>query len=275
MPDLVQFHNIDIYANSSKICSGFNLTVKPGTIYPVIYNDQSLKYFFRYLLGLRGRVEGEIRSEVSEANWKKRTGFLPLRGGYYPEMAGKEQLQFFASIFPDYSADKASELVHVFELDLSQQLKSLPDYQRKLITMIGLLAGNANLLFLEEPFGQLPLEEQKKLQKIFAVEAEKGRSILFSLSKRDQAELGFAQYFLLTAEGILPREKEKESGSEEEQKVQIRKIPVWRNEKATLIDYDQIKWVTTNQGKSYINTAEGEFEVNILLGDLEKRLDSP
>lgn len=245
----------------------------------LFYNDQSLQYFFRYLLGLRGRLEGDIETEgITGQAWKEEVGFLPLKGGYYPEMTVSEQLQFMAGVFPDFSRAKADELIHRFKLSQDKRLKDLPDFLRKITILIGLLAGNAAVLFFEEPLSQMPVEEQKQLQEIFTEEAEKGRAILFSLSRKDKVELEYDLSYLLTAEGIIPRKRDEKGRGDLQNKgeeIHLKKIPVWKNEKATLIDYDRIRWISTNQGKSYIHTGEGEYEVNVLLRDLEKRLNCP
>ena len=55
----------------------------------------------------------------------------------------------------------------------------------------------------------------------------------------------------------------------------IKKIPVWNDEKAFLIDHKDIKWISTYKGKSTLHTKDKEYNVNLLLRELEDRLDFP
>ena len=109
---LIEFKNISIYRREKLIMENFNLKIEKGELYPFIYNNhKDLAYIFRYLLGLRGSVEGKIINHESLENYdlKDSTAFLPCSGGIYPWMRVREHLEFFESIFDDISREKSED----------------------------------------------------------------------------------------------------------------------------------------------------------------------
>lgn len=276
---LVKFENIDILHNEEKIMTSFNFEIEEKKLYPIVFKnyDQKEKYIFRYLLGLRGRIIGDISCNDSAADWSEKSAFSPEKGGYYPYMTGLEQFDFLDNIFTSFSQNRAREICYKFKIPLEIKMRKLPDFQRKLIMISALLATDSSLLLLEEPLAKIPGGEAVLLLYLLREELEKGRSILFTIQEDKLERYEFDRFYTITSDGL----KHKKINLNDKQEVKkqkdgiIKKIPVWDEEKAFLIDHKEIKWISTYKGKSTLHTGDGEYNVNMLLCDLEERLDSP
>lgn len=177
-------------------------------------------------------------------------------------------------MYSNFSLDKAREIAYEFKIPLELKLKKLADFQRRLILISAILATKVSILFLEDPFTHLPGGEASLLQYIFAKELKSERSILFTISDNNIARYNFEKYYLLKDDGLELKKLKKEE-KDEVKKKKIKKIPVWDNEKAFLVDYNEIRWISTHKGKSTLHTEEKEYNVNSLLRELEERLDFP
>jgi len=159
---LLDLKNIELSNNNRIVISNFNLEIRGGNLYPLVYprEEKELGYIFRYLLNLRG----DFKSKELDLN---KTAFLPDKGGYYPDFTGIEQFDIFEKLYNDFSREKARELVYEFKIPLERKLKELPDFQRRIISIAAILATKQKLLFLEEPLTNLPGSEASLLQYIF------------------------------------------------------------------------------------------------------------
>ncbi|MGM0438774.1 MAG: LytTR family transcriptional regulator DNA-binding domain-containing protein, partial [Bacillota bacterium] len=241
-----------------------------GNLYPLVYprEEKELGYIFRYLLNLRG----DFKSKELDLN---KTAFLPDKGGYYPNFTGIEQFDIFEKLYNDFSREKARELVYEFKIPLERKLKELPDFQRRIISIAAILATKQKLLFLEEPLTNLPGSEASLLQYIFEEELKDDKAILLTLSRDKIERYNFNKYYFLKKEGIELKDTKKEIEEKKDIEEKIKKIPVWDEEKAFLVDHKDIKWISTYKGKSTLHTGDNEYNVNLLLRELEERLDFP
>ena len=266
---LLDLKDIDLSNNEEKIINNFNLEIEGGNLYPLVYSreEKELSYIFRYLLKLRGDYKGLDLKDIA---------FFPDKGGYYPDLTGIEHFDIFEKIYTEFSRDKARELVYEFKIPLERKLKELPDFQRRIIVISAILATKQKILFLEEPLTNLPGSEASLLQYIFAEELKDDRTILLTLSKDKIERYNFNEYYLLNKNGVKLRDKkEKSTNKKDNDEEKIKKIPVWDEEKAFLVDHQDIKWISTYKGKSTLHTADNEYNVNLLLRELEERLDFP
>lgn len=266
---LLDLKNINLSNNDQKIIKNFNLEITGGKLYPLVYSreERELAFIFRYLLNLRGDYKGLNLEKIA---------FLPEKGGHYSDLTGIEHFDIFEKLYNDFSREKARELVYEFKIPLERKLKELPDFQRRIIIISAILASKQQILFLEEPLTNLPGSESSLMQYIFEEELKNDKAILFTLSSDKVERYNFAEYYLLNKEGIElkdKRKKDKTKNGHEEEK--IKKIPVWDEEKAFLVDHKDIKWISTYKGKSTLHTEDNEYNVNLLLRELEERLDSP
>ncbi len=279
----LELKNVEIYNKNKKLFTDLNLKIESGKLYPLVYSkaDNEHEYIFRYLLNLRGEFSGKINFAIpGQKNYHlitEKVGFLPEKGGYYPEMNGFEQFDLFSKLYSDFSLDKAREIAYEFKIPLEMKLKKMPDFQRRLILISAILATQLPLLFLEVPLTHMPGGEASLLQYIFREELKNERAILLTLSEDKIERYQFSKYYLLKSQGIeiTKTQRDKETIEDKEQNDKIKKIPVWDNEKAFLVDHKKIRWISTYKGKSTLHTKDKEYNVNLLLRELEERLDFP
>ena len=240
---LLDLKNINLSNNDQKIIKNFNLEITGGKLYPLVYSreERELAFIFRYLLNLRGDYKGLNLEKIA---------FLPEKGGHYSDLTGIEHFDIFEKLYNDFSREKARELVYEFKIPLERKLKELPDFQRRIIIISAILASKQQILFLEEPLTNLPGSESSLMQYIFEEELKNDKAILFTLSSDKVERYNFAEYYLLNKEGIELKDKRKK-------------------------DHKDIKWISTYKGKSTLHTEDNEYNVNLLLRELEERLDSP
>ncbi len=279
MSFLLSFENLEIYQKGRCLISDFNLKLERGKIYPLIYDStgEDFRYFFRFLLGMRGEIAGKIETdqEFLAENWRESSAFLPARGGFYPELKVAEQLELISDKYGHLNLERALEICRQFNISRQNLLKKLPEYQGRIVLLAGLLASSARILLLEEPGSNLPAVQEEKLLNLLQNFLSSGRTILL-IVREEQAEKYPGEYFyFLTPAGLRIEPRGEQQGFSQKNEVKVNKIAVWEDESARLIDHDSINWISTSGGKSTLHTDQEEFEINLLLKDLEEQLSFP
>ena len=148
----------------------------------------------RILLGLVHQDRGEVRvlghrmpAEQVAAKWD--IGFASEDMRLYEGMTIEWHMNFIRSIYPNWDASYAQQLLKRFGLRAEQKIKGLSHGQRVKATLLLVLARRPKLLVLDEPTTGLdPVARHEVLKELTAVMTDEGRSVLFSSHNTQDVE---------------------------------------------------------------------------------------
>ena len=146
----------------------------------------------RGIFGLVALDAGSVRWDGAEVTRESRArfGYMPEERGLYPRMRSRDQLVFFAQLRGLDAATAGREADRWLErLDLSDRadstLDSLSHGNQQKIQLAVSLAGDPDLLVLDEPFAGLDPIASETLASVIRDEAARGKAILFSSHQLD------------------------------------------------------------------------------------------
>lgn len=129
-----------------------------GKVYGLVGpNGSGKSTTLKMIAGLVRPSSGEIRVNGLEVNRKicRFVAYLAEQDDFYPSFTASEMIAFYASQFPDFSMEKATDLVSFMNLDEEKPIKQLSKGNRGRLKLILTLARNTDVLLLDEPFSGL------------------------------------------------------------------------------------------------------------------------
>ncbi|HLH03630.1 MAG TPA: ABC transporter ATP-binding protein [Bryobacteraceae bacterium] len=148
----------------------------------------------RILMGLVHHDSGHVQvlghnmpAQQVAAKWN--IGFVSEDMRLYDSMTLGWHIDFIRSIYPNWDAAYAQQLLKRFGLRSEQKMKGLSHGQRVKAALLLVLARKPELLVLDEPTTGLdPVARHEVLRELTNVMADEGRSILFSSHNTQDVE---------------------------------------------------------------------------------------
>ena len=140
----------------------------------------------RILMGLVRQDSGAVEvlghsMPADQVAAKQKIGFISEDMRLYGATTLAWNMNFMASIYPDWNQAYADKLVQRFDLKPQQKIKGLSHGQRVKAALLLALALQPRLLVLDEPTTGLdPVARREVLAELMAVLADEERTILFS-----------------------------------------------------------------------------------------------
>lgn len=111
---------------------------------------------------------------------RRRVGYLPGELALYPDLTGRQMVEYAAHLRGDVSQKEVARLADRLEVDLSRPIRTLSHGNRQKIGILLALMHRPELLILDEPTTGLdPLMQQVLYELLEEVRAE-GRTVFFS-----------------------------------------------------------------------------------------------
>ncbi len=176
-----------------------SLTVKKGEIFGFLgANGAGKTTAIRMLCGLllptsgEGRVSGfDIYKENEQI--KRSIGYMSQKFSLYPDLTGKENLQFYGSVYrlpPKRLKKKIDEMVERLNLGefVGRLSGSLPVGWRQRLALAAALMHEPEILFLDEPTGGVDPIFRRRFWNILYHLAESGTTLFVTTHYMDEAE---------------------------------------------------------------------------------------
>jgi ABC-2 type transport system ATP-binding protein len=169
------------------ILAGIDATLKPGQVVGLLgTNGAGKTTLLELLLGLSPPSEGVARLfghaslDVPQSQ-KHRIGYVPQRDELLDPLSARQQLDLFASFYPQWDAALVERLSVEWAIAPSQRVGKMSPGERQKLAIIVALAHRPELLVLDEPVASLdPLARRRFLEQIVEISADPGRAVLFS-----------------------------------------------------------------------------------------------
>lgn len=187
---------VDLTKNYGKVSAlaDVNMVVEAGEIFGFIGpNGAGKTTTMRLLLGLLRPTSGEARlfgRVVPTRGGKtlRRVGYLPAEVKYYPEMTGRDVLEYAFNFYRTGNRSWIEELVDRLQFDPDKKVHSYSHGNRKKLGIIQALAHRPQLLLLDEPGSGLDPLVRIELFKILEELNRGGVTIFFSTHTLDEVE---------------------------------------------------------------------------------------
>ncbi|MFC5407050.1 ABC transporter ATP-binding protein [Cohnella soli] len=165
-----------------------NLAVNKGEIFGFIGpNGAGKSTTIRMLLQLIAPTAGELsilgtRIGGDHPELRARIGYLPSEIRLFPDMTGKQALEFAAAVHGiELANSPAARYVERLQLDTKQKIKSYSLGNRKKLGILLSIVHNPDLLILDEPTSGLdPLMQQEFYDMLRELNERHGTTIFFS-----------------------------------------------------------------------------------------------
>lgn len=142
------------YNNQNVAINNLTLTVPRGKIIGLLGPNGSGKTtLIKMLNGLLTPTQGSIKINgyFPGVETKARVAYLPDRTYLDNKQSIRDLLAYFADFYPDFSTDKAKEMLQSLNIDPSTRLKTLSKGTKEKVQLILVMSRNADLYILDEP----------------------------------------------------------------------------------------------------------------------------
>ncbi len=174
--------------------TGVNMAVRDGEIFGFIGpNGAGKTTTIRLLLGLIKPSSGEAKIfgrpvPISGGRLYRRVGYVPSEVNYYPEMTGRDLLEYAAGFYTAIDSLWVEEMVDRLQFDPDKKIRTYSHGNRKKLGIIQALLHKPRLLILDEPGSGLDPLIRLELFKILEEMNQKGATVFFSTHILEEVE---------------------------------------------------------------------------------------
>lgn len=189
----VSLRDARIVRGGHQIIPSLTLDVRAGTVFGMVGPSGSGKTtIIRAILGLTRLAGGSatvLGQRAGEAGLRRRIGYMPQGSGVYPDLSGRENLQFFASVYRAPVA-RIGEVLELMELTriADRPLGTYSGGETQRIALAMALMHRPELLVLDEPTVGLDPRIRRSLWNRFRTWADEGTTLIVSTHVMDEAE---------------------------------------------------------------------------------------
>lgn len=190
----VETEKLTKYYGKNRGIVDVSLSVMDGEIFGIIGPRGAGKTtIIRLLVGLIKPNSGEVKlfgKNLPPAGGKlyRRVGYLPAEVNYYPDMTGRDLLDYTAGFYKGSDYKWGRELVERLQFDPDLKLGVSSHSNRKKLGIIQALLHKPLLLIIDEPGNSLDPLIKKELFKILEELNQLGTTIFFSTHTLEEVE---------------------------------------------------------------------------------------
>lgn len=188
----ISVRDLRVVRDGNRILRDISLTVPRGVVFGLVGPSGSGKTtFIRSLIGRQQIAGGEITIDglpAGSSELRSRIGYMPQETAVYPDLTGRENLQFFASIYRT-SHDRIAEVVELLDMQavIDRPITTYSGGQRQRVSLAVALLPDPQFLLLDEPTVGLDPQLRQRLWAGFASLAARGSTLLVSTHVMDEA----------------------------------------------------------------------------------------
>jgi ABC-2 type transport system ATP-binding protein len=174
--------------------AGIDLTIAPGEVFALLGpNGAGKTTTVEILEGYRRRTEGDVSvlgvdPEAGGRSLRERIGIVSQEGGADREFTVRETIQLYSAAYPaPLAVDEVTELVGL-EDKRDARIRTLSGGQRRRLDFALGIAGNPELLFLDEPTTGFDPSARRRSWELVANLRSLGTTILLTTHYMDEAQ---------------------------------------------------------------------------------------
>ncbi|MDG4791141.1 ABC transporter ATP-binding protein [Micromonospora sp. WMMD1102] len=191
----IDIHHLEKSFGRVKALDGLDLSVETGQVHGFLGpNGAGKSTTIRILLGLLRADAGQARM-LGHDPWKdavplhRRLAYVPGDVELWPNLTGGEAIDLFARLRGGTDPVRRDELCQRFDLDPSRKGRTYSKGNRQKVALIAALAGDVELLLLDEPTAGLDPLMEAVFQECIREAKASGRTVLLSSHILAQVEV--------------------------------------------------------------------------------------
>ena len=169
-----------------------SVDLAPGRCYVLIgENGAGKSTLLRILAGLLRPSHGSVKvfGNLEPHDARARIGYMSHAPMLYDELTAKENLTYFASLYPGRACLSPAEALRQVGLDpeLTRTLGQYSQGMRQRTSLARVLLPVPELLLLDEPFSNMDVESVQQMVELLAGFRQSNRTIVITTHQRDAA----------------------------------------------------------------------------------------
>lgn len=191
-----------------------NITIMPGEVYGYLGpngagKSTTIRLLMNFIQPTEGHAQIMGRDIVKDSvEIKRSVGYLPGEFPFYPNMTGRQFLEYMAELQSPKHRGYVNELARRFDVPLSRKLNTLSKGNRQKIGVIQAFAAEPDILILDEPTGGLDPLMQEVFFELVRESKDRGATIFFSSHNLSEVQkicdrAGFIRHGQLIAEQTI------------------------------------------------------------------------
>lgn len=166
MTNAIEIKQLTYRKNMKKILSDVDLTIATGRVVGLLGENGAGKTTLMRLIadiakGARGTLT--VNGETTGTKRRASVSFTESLQGFRPSMKLREVRDFYALVYPDFSAKKYLDLITFLQIDDDLQLSQLSKGTREKFIIALTLAREASVYLLDEPFSGIDSMSRKRI----------------------------------------------------------------------------------------------------------------
>lgn len=197
MTTVIAVRQVNKSFGKKQVLSNINLSVNEGQIFGLIGPSGSGKTtLIKLIVGMDRPTQGEItvlNTKVPSLNILQRLGYMAQSDALYPELTGKENLAFFASLY-GLKKEKQKERIHyaaslvALNGDLGKKVFAYSGGMKRRLSLAIALLQDPEILILDEPTVGIDPELRVSIWDELYRLKDAGKTILVTTHVMDEAE---------------------------------------------------------------------------------------
>lgn len=166
MSNLLEIKDLSYKKNQKEILKNVNLTLGSGKIVALLgENGAGKTTLMRIIAGVAKNYKGtvSVAGSTGEAQRKAKLSFTDGLSGFSDSTKIASVVDFYESVFSDFSSPDFDELRKFMKLDPEMKLNQLSRGMREKLIIALAFARKADLYLLDEPFGGIDAMARKKI----------------------------------------------------------------------------------------------------------------
>ncbi|MER7456646.1 ABC transporter ATP-binding protein [Micromonospora sp. NPDC126480] len=195
MTAAIDIHHLHKSFGRVTALDGLDLRVEPGTVHGFLGpNGAGKSTTIRILLGLLRADAGQARMLGGDpwadaVRLHRRLAYVPGDVELWPNLTGGEAIDLFARLRGGTDPARRDELCQRFDLDPSKKGRTYSKGNRQKVALVAALAGDVELLLLDEPTAGLDPLMEAVFQECIREAKDAGRTVLLSSHILAQVEV--------------------------------------------------------------------------------------
>lgn len=198
MKQAVEMENVSKSFGKKQILSDIDIAIDEGMIYGLIGPSGSGKTtLVKMLVGIAEPDAGKIHIfgvKVPNLGLLEKVGYMAQADALYTELTGKENLNFFASLYPMKSAERKKRISYAADIvnltgELGKRVSAYSGGMKRRLSLAIALVHNPKLLILDEPtVGMDPVLRLSVWTELLKLKTNQQKTIIITTHVMDEAE---------------------------------------------------------------------------------------